>query len=174
MSKTGPIKVLETMQGSSYVAIESALKTLQRWNLNVPNSTITVLRDKEALVVIVEGAAPMTGAGEQHGARVEPDVELTADEVNRLTSAPDPSKLQDRIQGGSLPAIRVAAEVFRKKIPDLSGYRITLVSEGDSQVVAFTDKDARPGDRGSAGGRLAFEVEMNATDLRVLRSNFVR
>jgi hypothetical protein len=174
MSKTGPIKVLETMQGSSYLTIESALKTLERWGLDVPNSTITVLRDKETPVVVVERMTPGTGAAERHGARVEPDVELTADEVNRLTSAPDPAKAQDKIQGSSLPAIRVAAEVFRKKIPDLSGYRIALMSEGDSRIVAFTDKDAPPGSRGGGGTRLGFEVEMNARDLVVRRSNFIR
>lgn len=174
MSKTGPIKILETMQGSSYLAIESALKTLERWGLDMPNSTITVLRDKETPVVVVERMSPGTGAAERHGARVDPNVELTAEEVNRLTSAPDPAKVQDKVQGSSLPAIRVAAEVFRKKIPDLSGYRIALMSEGDSLVVAFTDKDARPGARGSGGSRLGFEVEMSARDLAVRRSNFIR
>ena len=174
MSKTGPVKVLDTMQGTSYVAVESALRTLERWRLDLPSSTITVLRDKETPVVIVERMIPGTSAAERHGARVDPAVELTAAEMNRLTSAPDSAKLEDKIQGSSFPPIRVAVEVFRKKIPDLSGHQITLMSEADSQVVSFTDKDAAPGARGGGGRRLGFEVEMNTRDLAVRRSNFIR
>ncbi len=174
MSKIGPVKVLDTLQGSSYLAIESALKTLERWGLDLTNSTITVLREKESPVVVVEQTTPGTGAVERRGARVDPNVELTPAEMNRLTSAPVPAKVEDRIQGSSFPPIHVAAEVFRKKISDLSGYRIRLMREGDSLVVAFTDKDAVPGARGGGGKRLGFEVEMNAGDLVVKRSNFLR
>ena len=168
MPNPGPVKVLDTMQGTSYLAIQAALKTLQRHKLDVTQRTIAVARDGEATVVI------LAGPGGQAGARVSPEAELSAAEMEKLATARDKAPVQDSIQGSSFPAIRRGAEVFGQRVADLSPYRIALMNEGDSLVVVFTDKDAAPGGRGSSGTRPGFEVEMSARDLTVRRSNFIR
>jgi hypothetical protein len=168
MPNPGPVKVLDSLQGTSYVAIEAALKTLQRHRLDVTRRTIAVVRDGETTVVVLAG---MEGRA---GARVSPEAELSASEMEALAAAGDRATVLDSIEGSSLPAIRTAAEVCQRRVADLSAYRIALMSEGESLVVSFTDKDAAPGGRGSRGSRPGFEVEMRARDLEVRRSNFVR
>ncbi len=168
MPNPGPVKVLDTMQGTSYLAIQAALKTLQRHKLDVTQQTIAVARDGDATVVILAGPEG------QAGARISPEAELSAAEMERLATARDKVQVQDSIQGSSFPAIRTGAEVFQQRVPDLSPYRIALMREGDGLIVVFTDKNAPPGGRGSQGARPGFEVEMSARDLTVRRSNFVR
>jgi hypothetical protein len=168
MASPGPVKVLDALKGTSFVAIEAAAMVLPQRSLQERGSTIAVLLDGEQTVVVVAGAQ------ERVGARVEPPASLTAPELDRLASAPDRVEVQDTIQSDSLPAIAAAVEVFLNRKLELQAYRITLLSEGSSRVVAFADKDTRPGGRGSAGGRPGFEVEMSSRDLAVRRSNFVR
>jgi len=79
----------------------------------------------------------------------------------------------DRIQGSSFLATQAVVVVFQRHNPDLTQYKIEVVREGDSGVVIFADKNRPEGTRGSVG-KPGFEVELNAGDLRVLRSNFVR
>ena len=82
-------------------------------------------------------------------------------------------QMLDRIQGSSFLAIQAAMGIFQQHNPDLAQYKVEVVGEGDSVVVIFADKDRPDGTRGSVG-KSGFEVELNAGDLRVLRSNFVR
>ena len=168
MSSPGPVKVLDALKGASFVAIEAAAKVLPQRNLQERGSTIAVLLDGEQTVVVVAGAR------ERVGATVQPLALLNAPELDRLSSAPARVQVLDTIQVDSLPAITTAVEVFRSRNLELQAYRITLLSEGGSRVVAFADKDTRPGGRGSTGGRPGFEVEMSSRDLSVLRSSFVR
>lgn len=168
MPNPGPVKVIDTLLGTSYLAIEAALKTLQRHTPDVTRRTIAVVGDEGGTVVLLAGIEG------QIGARVSPEAELSVTELERLTTARDRAPVRDSIQGSSLPAIRKGAGVLAQRVPDLSPYRIALMSEGDSLVVVFTDKDAAPGGRGSSGTRPGFEVEMSARDLTVRRSNFIR
>lgn len=168
MPNRGPVKVVDTLQGTSYLAIQSALKTLQRRAPDVSSRAITVVRDGESTVVV------LSGAGTPLAARVAPDVELSEREVARLGEATVKPAVLDSVAGSSLPAIRAGVDVFATRVPDLSPYRIALVSEGDSLVVAFTDASAAPGGRGAPGTRPGFEVELAARDLAVRRSSFVR
>ncbi len=168
MPNPGPVKVIDALKGTSYLAIEAALKTLQRHTPDVTRRTIAVIGDGGSTVVV------LVGIEGQIGARVSPEAELSVTELERLTTARDRTPVQDSIQGSSFPAIRKGAEVFGQRVTDLSPYRIALMSEGGSLVVAFTDKDGAPGGRGSPGSRPGFEVEMSARDLTVKRSNFIR
>jgi hypothetical protein len=73
----------------------------------------------------------------------------------------------------SLKAIHVATEVFREHNPDLNAYDVQIVKDRGLLVVVFVDKNRVPGARG-AGSVPGFEVELDANDLHVIRSNFVR
>ncbi len=168
MPNRGPVKVVDTLQGTSYLAIQSALKTLQRHAPDVSHRTFTVVRDGASTVVV------LSGAGTPLAARVAPDAELSEREVARLADARVKPTVLDSVAGSSLLAIRAGAEVFATRFPDPSPYRITLMSEGDSLVVAFTDGSAAPGGRGAPGTRPGFEVELAAHDLSVRRSSFIR
>ena len=83
-------------------------------------------------------------------------------------------KVLDTIQGSSYLAIQAAMGVFQRHNPDLALYKIEVVRDGDPLVVIFTDKDRPSGARGNIGARPGFEVEMDARDLHVRRSNFIR
>jgi len=168
MPNRGPLKVVDTLQGTSFLAIEAALRTLQRREPDLARRSVTVLRHGESTVVV------LSGEGTPLAARVSPDAELSEREVERLAEAPEKPKVLDRIQGSSLPAIRAGVDAFAKRLPDPAPYRITLTSEGDSLVVAFTDGSAPPGGRGAPGARPGFEVELDARDLSVRRSSFIR
>lgn len=168
MPNPGPVKVIDTLKGTSYLAIETALRTLQRHKPDVTRRTIAVVGDGKSTAVILAGIEGRIGA------RVAPEAELSVAEMEELTTSRDRAPVQDSIQGSSLPPIRRGAEVFGQRVPDLSPYRIALMSEGDSLVVVFTDKDAAPGGRGSSGARPGFEVAMSARDLTVRRSSFIR
>jgi hypothetical protein len=80
----------------------------------------------------------------------------------------------DTIQGTSFLAIQVAMGVFKVRNPDIRQYKITVVREANSVTVIFMDRNAPPDARGNPSGLPAFEVELDASDFRVLRSNFVR
>lgn len=168
MPTPGPVKVLDTLSGTSWLAIEAALKTLGRHRLDPAGREIVVVRDGGTTVVLLSGAEGATGA------RVAPDEELGPADLARLASARERLPVEDSIQGSSLPAMRVGVDVFSKRVPDVTPYRIALMRQGDSLVVVFTDRDAPSGGRGSRGGRPGFEVEMAARDLALRRSSFVR
>ena len=81
----------------------------------------------------------------------------------------------DSIDARNARAIATAADVFKRHYnADLRDYNIEVVRDGNSIVVIFLDKDREPGTRGSTGGRPGFEVELDARDFRVIRSNFLR
>jgi len=80
----------------------------------------------------------------------------------------------DAIRGKSFLAVQAASQELARHNLDIVGYKITLVMKGESVVVIFTDQNAPPGVRGSGGVKPGFEVELNARDLSVIRSYFVR
>ncbi len=80
----------------------------------------------------------------------------------------------DSIQGTSFLAIVAALPAFERHKPELSDYRIRVARAGSSLVVIFSDKADSGVVRGSGGKRPSFEVQMDAKDLRVVRSNYVR
>jgi hypothetical protein len=167
MATTGQIKVLESIQGSSFLASESAMGVFQSHKPDIEHGSFEVLREGDSeLVVFTEGQT-------QLGVRTGTAVELNAQDLKALTSNRARMKVVDTIQGSNFLSMRVAAEVFRRHKPDLSEYRIEVVRDGDSLVVLFSDKNRIRGTRGSVG-RPGFEVALDPRDRRVTRSNFVR
>jgi len=177
MANVGPIIVLDTILGSSYLAIQASLKVLKPHNLDLSRCTITVAREEKFLVVLVVLSQETGDAWK--GVRVQPGraAELSEGELTELVSQLNLLETIDRIRGANLRAIQAAEGVFRARVPDLdlTQYKIKVLGEGPSVSVVFADKDRRPGIRGIVPGRpMAFEVELDPRDFSVRRSNFAR
>ena len=110
------------------------------------------------------------------GLRLGLEAELSAHELAVLRSDTSRVTVLDSIEGSSFAATQTALGVFQRRLSslDLTLYKIQVVGERDSIVVIFTDKDREIGTLGSPPGRPGFEVELNASDLRVVRSHFIR
>jgi hypothetical protein len=173
MSNSSQIQFLDTLQGSSFLAIQGVLEVFQRHNQDLTQSNIEVLREGSSVVVIFADKGEPVSTRENLGVRLESKAELSTQDLSSLRSNADRIHLLDRIQGNSFVMIQAAMGIFQRHNPDLTDYKIEVVREGDSVVVIFADKDRPEGTRGSIG-KAGFEVELNAGDLRVLRSNFVR
>jgi hypothetical protein len=169
MSNTEPIKILDTIQGSSFLAIQSAIKVLRRYKTSdLAQHKMEVLSDSGSVIVI------FTDKDRRLGVKQGSDVEMNNNEFEILSSKKDQIETLDTIQGKNFLAVDAAVEVFQAHKPDLKNYKITVFSDNKSLVVMFTDKDTPKGARGSVGKYPGFEVELSAGDRRVLRSNFVR
>jgi len=171
MTNSTKIQILDTVKGSSFLAIQSTMEIFQRHAPDLGQSIIEVMCDPNSVVVILDSKDVSANTQKSIGVRLESKVELNAHDISILRSR---MELIDRIHGGSFLPIKKGVEVFSQRYnPDLMVYSIMLVSEKDSVVVIFTDKDRPTGTRGSVG-KPGFEVELNAEDLTVRRSNFVR
>jgi len=174
MWDAGQARVVDTIQGSSFLAVQAAMKAAQRHHLDSLNCKILVMRDDVSVVVVFGESDRLDRAEGDLGVRQETDKELSPSELRALLSATGQVELLDTIQCSSVPPIEAALPVFQRYNPDLKRYRISVVREKESIAVTFTDRGTQPGGRGHAGPMLGFEVELNARDLHVLRSNFIR
>jgi hypothetical protein len=169
MSDTDRVKVLDTIRGSSVLAIQSALEVLRLRSPDVARFQIRVGREDTSEVVI------LAGHGGDLGVRPASKAKLSARELAAIRSSPSRFAVLDTIDGSLFRAIQVARKAFfRRYKPDLTQYQIKVVRERSSVVIIFADKDWQAGTRGMSAGRPGFEVELNASDLRVLRSSFIR
>ncbi len=80
----------------------------------------------------------------------------------------------DTIQGTNFIAVQAALPTFGRTGLDLASYRITVLGEGNSLIVTFTDKNGPAFGRGSPGIRPGYQVELDRNDLRVLQASFLR
>lgn len=169
MSNTEPIKILDTIQGSNFLAIQSAIKVLRNYKAtDLAQHKIEVLSDSGSVIVI------FTDKGRRLGVKQGSDLEMNNNDFELLSSKKDRIETLDTIQGKNFLAVEAAAEVFQVHNPELKHYKITVISDNKSLIVMFTDKDTPKGARGSVGKHPGFEVELSAGDRRVLRSNFIR
>jgi len=168
------LKVLDTIQGSSFLAIQTAMGVFQRHNLDLKRCKIAVVREESSAVILFTETDGQQGAPKDLAVRQGSDVELSGGELCALRSETGRVKVLDTIQGTSFAPIQAAIAVFRRHNPDLTQYKIAVVREGNSVVIIFTDRDERPGAVGNPGVRLGFEVELNVREMRVVRSNFIR
>jgi hypothetical protein len=173
MANVGRIRVLDTIRGSSYLAIKDAMKAVERRKSDLAQYKIAVVSERDSVAVIFLDKDTQSAAPKNFGVRRGSEHEMNPSELAGLTSD-GKFKVLDAISGSNFLAIKAAMAVFQRHNPDLAYYIIEVVSEGDSVVVIFADKDRHLGTRGSLGPRPGFEVEMDANDLRVLRSNFVK
>ena len=199
------LTTLDTMQGSSFSCIRSAVTIFQCHDLDIADFEVMVVREKTSPVVvfisrekntdtrklgqthlnlIVPGKHFHNEIGNWHdafalprksiGVRVGAGVEMNSRDLNALITNRDHLKVIDTLQGASFQPIQVAVTVFQQRNLDLQHYNITLLRDGNSLVVIFTDKDGKPDVLGNPGPRLGFEVKLDGHDMRVLRSNFIR
>jgi hypothetical protein len=174
MSNPSPLKVLDTVQGSSFLAIASVLQVFERHNLKLSQYKIFVVLEGELPTIVFRVKEGAGSSPRDFGVRAGSNLQLSPPDLSFLLSKMEHLKVVDTMQGTSVPPIETAAAIFQQRNTDIAQYKITLLSEGQSEVVTFVDKGTKPGTRGGLGKHPGFEVEMNATDLRVLRSNFVR
>jgi hypothetical protein len=82
---------------------------------------------------------------------------------------------EETISGVSFVAIQSALSKFQSAFPNLNitKYKISVMSDGTSIVVSFSDPQTLPGQRGS-GPKPSFEVELTKDAREIVRSNFVR
>ena len=83
-------------------------------------------------------------------------------------------KERGSISGGDLKAIQSALPVFEAHGLRVDAYRVIVLEEGESIIVLFDDPDRSPGQKGSTGRMVSFEVRLRKSDLTVVGSNFVR
>lgn len=174
MANSTKIQLLDTIQGSSFLAIQSTMDIFQRHNPELAHSKIEVIHEGNSEVVILTSKADSTNTQKNFGVRLESKEELSTQDLSTLRSDMEQTQLMDQIQGSHFPLIKKATEVFRRhNNPDLMRYNIKVVRDGDSVVVIFADKDRPTGTRGSVG-KPGFEVELNPQDMSVIKANFVR
>lgn len=177
MANANQLQVLDAIRGDNLVAIQSVMGAFQQRNLDIAQSVIDVLRVEGSGIIVVAQRSGAEGTDEGLGVRVETGAELAAQDLHFLRSGAQPAERLDGIHGSNFRAIQAAMDVFPRNL-DVRNYNIEVVREGGlyegaSIVVIFSDKDRPAGTRGSTG-RPGFEVELDAHDLRVLRSNYVR
>ncbi len=148
----GPIRSLVSLAGSSFLAIEKALRILDA--REVSRHLIVVL-DSD-VVVLSQVDSPL----EREGARLRDEARLTSDELDQ-----EAGTAVDSLPGEHYHPIRVGVDVFRARERPLEAYQIRLLEEGDALFVTFSRRD---------GGGPGFEVELRASDLEVCRSTFTR
>jgi len=174
MLGAGPLKIVDTIPGSSFLAIQAVMKAAARRHPDFARYNIKVLRDDVSVVVVFEENSEARHKQGDFGLREGAEKELSASELQLLLSKDGQGKLLGEIRGASIPIVDAATAVFRHHHPDLTKYKIAVFSEKDSMVVIFTDKLALPRTRGNPGALPGFEVELKASDLHVIRSNFIR
>jgi hypothetical protein len=98
-----------------------------------------------------------------------------AGEMPKPASAPVPAfRERGSIPGIDLKAIRAALPVFEQHGLKIDGYKVSVIEDGDFVVVLFDDPQRPPGQMGNSPRMSSFEVRLKRSDLRVVRSNFVR
>lgn len=173
MANSDPIQLLDSIQGSTFLAIQSARDVFQRRHFDFERSMFQVVRRVNSVVVILDEQDAQGNYRERFAVDVDSKTELSAQELRTLVSNLGQHQLLDHVHGSNLLAIQAAMQVFQKYQPDLAKYKIEVIRDGDDLAVLFADKDRPPGTRGSVG-QPGFEVELNARDRRVIRSSFVR
>lgn len=174
MVNSTKIQLLDTIQGSNFLAIQSAMEIFQRYNPELTQSKIKVIHEGNSEIVILTNQNDPTNTQKNLGVKLESREELSIQDLSTLKLNMEQIQLMDRIEGSHFPFINKAVGVFQQyNNSELVLYNIKVVREGDAVVVIFVDKDRPIGTRGSIG-RPGFEVKLNAQDLTVIQSNFVR
>lgn len=168
-----PIKVLDTILGANFLAVQQALNVLERPELKLGFYRILVLSQHDQILVLFTDPNGQAGTRENFAVRQGAEMELNAHDLTLLVSRLDQYQTLDSIQGASLLAIQAAVGEFLRRNLDLNDYRLQVVLDGDSIVVVFTDKTFKPGVRGQRG-KPGFETALDPHNLTVRRANFVR
>lgn len=175
MADATGIKLMDTIQGTSFLAIQSAMPIFQLQNRELARYRVELVREDASELVIFVWKDGRTDTQRDVAVRLGTEVEQRARDVP--VHGLDRARLTvlDTIQGSNVLVIQAAMQVFQRQYSaDLRQYKIEVVREKDSVVVIFADKDREVGTRGNISKRPGFEIELDPRDLRVLRSNFIR
>jgi hypothetical protein len=158
---------LGRLHGSSLLRVRDALEVLEAERRGASPTSVRILDGDRPMVVF-----------ELFPDRRENDVAVPAGARSLMSaaalSATDRQRAVDVIPGVHLPIYLAAARIAAERQLNLEHYRITLIREGDSYVAIFIDAEAVLIGRGNPSSRPGLEVELAASDLRVIRSNFIR
>jgi hypothetical protein len=83
-------------------------------------------------------------------------------------------EILDSVRGRSYLAIQSAMPEFLRRIADVAGYKIVVTKEGNTLTITFVDEEGATGALGNPGNKPGLAVELDAGDLRVLRSYYLR
>ncbi|MEZ5399666.1 MAG: hypothetical protein R2729_08340 [Bryobacteraceae bacterium] len=169
----GPFVILDTISGTSYLAMHSQLGVAERRRVDLAQFQVQLMRAGSTEVVVFAEQGKELGKAVVFGSRPAGGAELSATEVNALLANPERVEAVDTIRGRNLLAIARAMEVFGRQNRDLSVYQIRVAQDGENLIVMFGDRDRAPGTRGHNPQRPGFEVELDA-DLNIVKSYFVR
>lgn len=166
--------------GTSFLAVEAALKALAYRRIDPEPYFITIVRGGE-LVIFSAINREQTGPalallGVSRGMDEKRTLrELNGPEINAALASLDRFEKKETHPGRDYAAVHTAAaEMLKKFQADLSRYRAELVREGTTLTVIFTGTGVAPGTRGNIPGTPGFEATLDAASLKVLRSHFVR
>lgn len=174
--QTSQIKIVDTILGSSFVVMEPAIPLAQKRNLDIRRSLIELLRRQEiTFVLFTLEDGNRSDFGRKFGVLQGPYCELSSAKLDSYLSHRDQLETLDHIHGKHFVAVEASVKVFQERLKnDLVRYRIAVARESDFLFVTFTDKDGKAGVRGAPGTQPGFEVQLNAADLKIIRSNFLR
>jgi len=168
-SNPNQIRDEDKLRGSSFLAIQSAMPVFQTHGLNPAQYRAVVTgAGASAVTVFVEKESQARSVGVRQGQEMSPA------DLSAAMAQAAPTEPRDAIQATSIAPVATAVEALRRFKIDLNLYLITLAREKASLFVIFTDKDAPPGGFGASGKRPGYEVELNAQNLSVVRSNLIR
>jgi len=166
------LQILDSINGEDLAAIQATLPSLRDRRLA-----------PEAHNIFVGAGAAFVGVVYQDekdsskivGIRVNPAGDLTAAEASGILMGRAVFQLRGKLHGSSLGPMIAALPVFaQQKGLHLDQYRLELIREKTSFIVTFLDKTSQPGGLGNPGPLPGFEVVLNAQDLKVLRSHYIR
>src|SRR5262245_43265826 len=101
MGTMGPIKVIDSILGESFLAIRLALSVVERRGLNIPAFNLTAVRTGAVTTVLLNGPDPVTKAPTVIGIRSGDATELTPADLAALDAAPADAKQTDGMKGSS-------------------------------------------------------------------------
>ena len=171
MAQTQQLEILDTILGSSSIAIRDALSIVGPRVNDLSLYDIDIANDRTSDLVFF--IRKPSGKTEVAGARLKPPSVLAPAEIDRFASTPGDIEVLDRVHGRNFMAILAAMTIFERHNVDLSKYKVEVMSEGKFLYVVFSDKDQPEGTKGSAG-EVGFEVKFEADNLKLLRSNFIK
>jgi hypothetical protein len=172
MADSAPIQFLEKLSARSFLVIQASMAELTRQGHSLSGSRIDVVRAGEHVVVLASPSSPV-GSTPTIGVHASSQRHLTAEELGALHAHRERVLPLGGLQWRHYAAIELAVSTFQKRVPDISGYDIELISEGPSFTVLFADAQREAGAKGSQG-LPGFEVALSADGRRVERANFVR
>ena len=166
------LQILDSINGEDLAAIQATLASLRNHGLAPEAHNIFVGASAAFVGVVYQDEKD---SGKIVGIRANPVGALNAAESSSILLSRAGFQLRGKMHGSSLGPMLATLPVFaQQKGLHLDQYRLELMRDKASFIVTFLDKTSQPGGLGNPGPRPGFEVVVNAQDLKVLRSHYIR